>query len=173
MYKQMENFSTTFALSNENMQHLKKDLTTSIEEAIFSLNKVAKPAPLNDALDDSEIPTVEDRHWLVQQFAPDVNKYRLLYRGSRDGWLAADFHSRCDEKGPTITLIKVDNGRRCGGYASESWDSDDHGKTDNESFLFSLDLSAKYSVRNSERGYDMYCYKNNGPCFGGELRVNS
>ena len=31
----------------------------------------------------------------------------LLYRGSRDGWNCADFHSRCDGKSPTITLFKV------------------------------------------------------------------
>ena len=41
----------------------------------------------------------------------------LLYRGSRDGWKYADFHSRADGKSPTITLFKVKNGGPCiGGY---------------------------------------------------------
>ena len=35
---------------------------------------------------------------------------RLLYRGSRDGWMWADFHKRCDLKGPTITLIRINEG---------------------------------------------------------------
>jgi hypothetical protein len=28
----------------------------------------------------------------------------LYYRGSRDGWMAKDFHSKCDNKGATMTL---------------------------------------------------------------------
>jgi hypothetical protein len=41
---------------------------------------------------------------------------KLLYRGSRDGWTKADFHSRADGKSPTITLFKVKNGPCIGGY---------------------------------------------------------
>ena len=40
----------------------------------------------------------------------------LLYRGSRDGWKYADFHSRADGKSPTISLFKVKNGPCIGGY---------------------------------------------------------
>lgn len=29
----------------------------------------------------------------------------LLFRASRDGGLADDFHARCDDKGPTLVLI--------------------------------------------------------------------
>ncbi len=31
----------------------------------------------------------------------------LLYRGSRDGWFAEDFHRRCDDRGPTLSLFKI------------------------------------------------------------------
>jgi len=31
----------------------------------------------------------------------------MLYRGSRDGFSAKEFHDKCDEKGPTLTLVKV------------------------------------------------------------------
>ena len=30
-----------------------------------------------------------------------------IYRGSLDGFKLKDFHSRCDEKGPTVSLFKV------------------------------------------------------------------
>lgn len=49
----------------------------------------------------------------------------LLYRGSRDGWLSSDFHKHCDNKGPTVTLIKVvTTGAKYifGGYTDQSWD---------------------------------------------------
>jgi hypothetical protein len=32
----------------------------------------------------------------------------LLFRGSRDGWTAKDFHSRCDGKGPTVSLFRTE-----------------------------------------------------------------
>lgn len=42
----------------------------------------------------------------------------LLYRGSRDGWMAEDFHKRSDRKGPTISLFKIENGGCIGGFTS-------------------------------------------------------
>ena len=46
--------------------------------------------------------------------------WKLCWRASRDGWAAERFHSLCDDKGPTVTIIKV--GKYIfGGYASESW----------------------------------------------------
>ncbi len=42
----------------------------------------------------------------------------LLYRGSRDGWLAKDFHIRCDGKSPTITLFKIKDGPNVGGFTN-------------------------------------------------------
>ena len=40
----------------------------------------------------------------------------MLYRGSDHGWMYKDFHSRCDNKGPTISLFKVKDGDVIGGY---------------------------------------------------------
>ena len=37
-------------------------------------------------------------------------KLELLYRGTRDGTTSKKFHEKCDDKGPTITLYKNDNG---------------------------------------------------------------
>jgi len=40
----------------------------------------------------------------------------LLFRGSEHGWTARDFHSRCDKKGPTISLFKIEDGDCIGGF---------------------------------------------------------
>ena len=46
--------------------------------------------------------------------------FGLIYRASRDGWAAADFHSRCDYKGPTVTVIA--SGKSIfGGYTERQW----------------------------------------------------
>ena len=42
----------------------------------------------------------------------------MLYRGSDHGWKAKDFHSRCDNKGPSISLFKVKDGDVIGGYST-------------------------------------------------------
>jgi hypothetical protein len=40
----------------------------------------------------------------------------LLFRGSEHGWKVRDFHSRCDNKGPTISLFKIKDGDCIGGF---------------------------------------------------------
>ena len=46
--------------------------------------------------------------------------WKLCWRASRDGWSSSRFHSLCDEKGPTVTIVKV--GKYIfGGYTSLSW----------------------------------------------------
>jgi hypothetical protein len=40
------------------------------------------------------------------------------YRGSRDGFYAFYFHSRCDNIGPTISLFKMKNGDVIGGFTT-------------------------------------------------------
>ena len=47
---------------------------------------------------------------------------RLLYRASRDGFAAGCFHSRCDNNGPTVTIVK--SGEYIfGGFTVQSWTS--------------------------------------------------
>ena len=59
---------------------------------------------------------------LKKTFGPNV-KIVLLYRGSRDGWSPANFHTFCDNKGPTIIFVKTSTGRLCGGFSKIPWDS--------------------------------------------------
>ena len=60
------------------------------------------------------------RNWLAP-VAKSVNSlWKRCWRASVDGWAASTFHSRCDGKGPTVTIIRV--GRYIfGGYTSLSW----------------------------------------------------
>ncbi|XP_020624692.1 BTB/POZ domain-containing protein KCTD21-like [Orbicella faveolata] len=44
----------------------------------------------------------------------------LSYRASRNGWAASNFHSCCDNKGPTVTVIKSGN-YIFGGYTEQEW----------------------------------------------------
>ena len=46
------------------------------------------------------------------------SKVTLLYRGSEHGFGAADFHSKCNNQGKTISLISDTNKNVFGGYTS-------------------------------------------------------
>jgi len=51
-------------------------------------------------------------------------KFTLLYRGTRDGLTASTWHSRCDNKGPTLIVVKaVGRANIFGGYSSLDWNS--------------------------------------------------
>ena len=47
------------------------------------------------------------------------------WHAKTDGWAASTFHSNCDEKGPTVTIIQVGN-YIFGGYTDVSWPSKYH-----------------------------------------------
>ena len=60
-------------------------------------------------------------NWLMETRAFTNTDEELLYRASRDGWGAANFHSCCDNKGPTVTVVKSGN-YIFGGYTEQHWD---------------------------------------------------
>lgn len=58
----------------------------------------------------------EEKEYLQKLFGNKKFVTYMLFRGSEHGWKAKDFHSRCDKKGPTISLFKVKGGDCIGGY---------------------------------------------------------
>ena len=101
---------------------------------------------------------------LVHKFS----KPSLLYRATRDGWDASVFHSKCDNKRSTITVIKTDKGYVFGGYLDKGWETG-FWITSNAAFLFSLKCHAnmpptKMSIKNSTNA--AYCSSGYGPIFG-------
>jgi hypothetical protein len=54
--------------------------------------------------------------------------FKLLYRASRDGRDPEKFHELCDEKGPTLVLIKAKFQGLIGGYCPDKdiWQSKDN-----------------------------------------------
>ena len=74
---------------------------------------------------DSVILSSEQREtlviWLKGSRTITNDSDKLLYRASRNGWAASKFHSCCDNKGPTVTVVKSGN-YIFGGYTDQSWD---------------------------------------------------
>ena len=65
-------------------------------------------------------------------------EFSLLYRGTRDGLSGSAFHSNCDNKGCTLTIIETTDGKVFGGYSNTPWSSSGGHTVDNKAFLFAL-----------------------------------
>ena len=76
---------------------------------------------VSEYFEESVILTNEE-HWSVLNvwLSPQEGKWKLLFRGSRDGFQAETFHSKCDNKGPTVTVVKSGN-YIFGGFTEISW----------------------------------------------------
>jgi hypothetical protein len=75
-------------------------------------------------------------HQFLQNCLPSPRTWILLYRGTRDGFSANSFHSRCNRSGPTITIVK--SKYLFGGYNPNSWSSSNNYQSARGSFLFCL-----------------------------------
>ena len=69
-----------------------------------------------------------------------AKKFSLIYRASRDGFAAADFHAKCDNVARTLTVVKTTHGCIFGGYTEKAWSSppQDAYLPDCNAFIFSL-----------------------------------
>jgi hypothetical protein len=99
------------------------------------------------------------------------DRFNLLYRASRDGFGANNFHSKCDGKANTLAIIKtMGNSYIFGAFTQASWDSSNQYKSDANAFLFSLTnkdnkpckMKAYQNIGNA-----ICCPPGYGPTFGG------
>ena len=91
----------------------------------------------------------------------------LLYRATRDGFNSQTFHRLCDNKGPTITLVRDNHGRCFGGYTSTHWSSSGSYQYDNAAFMFSFNRDKKVMVRHPQYATYNGDARVYGPTFGG------
>ena len=87
-----------------------------------------------------------------------------------NGNSSKDFHNYCDNKGPTLTIIKTtknSKNRIFGGFTPLDFESYGGQKYDNDeqTFIFSLHSKTTHKIINKEREA-IYCGKNYGPYFG-------
>lgn len=75
---------------------------------------------------DSTILSTEQKQvfvnkWLKEKMKSSQSDFVMAYRASRNGWNSSNFHSLCDNKGPTFTVVKSGN-YIFGGFTEQSWD---------------------------------------------------
>jgi hypothetical protein len=122
---------------------------------------------------------------ITPQFPPLFEEFRaksfnLLWRGSRDGFTAWDFHLHCDGHANTLTLIADTNLNIFGGFTPVEWESDRDGKWKGDdslrSFLFTLRNPhgvppRKVALRTERKQFAIYCYSTWCAAFGGSCDI--
>ncbi|CAG8494780.1 389_t:CDS:2 [Cetraspora pellucida] len=162
--------------SNEGSSNVlsKRESAYSFDSKIIS----AKDA----ALISNWIDNKQERHY---HFKDIPFKFDLIYRASLENFSINKFHSKCDNKGPTVIIIKVRNsGEIIGGYNPLSWRSTKLMKSGNlpsnvyndykcetsKSFIFSLFSLSNGAIPRLSRVFSkkeaIIWSIDKGPCFG-------
>ena len=110
----------------------------------------------------------------VSETRKEKVKFELLWKGSRDGFGASTFHTKCDGKGATLTVVKSEHDKVFGGYTSESWGFDSSGsgqyKHDPTAFIYSLTNKDKCSTQKNE--YSIWDWSGCGPSSAVEVETD-
>ncbi|CAG8828804.1 44909_t:CDS:1, partial [Gigaspora margarita] len=108
-------------------------------------------------------------------------KFNLLFRSSLDGLSSQTFHRKCDNKGATITIVKIGNSDLLiGGYNPLDWNSENIMRITTDSFIFAFEYNDPKDPKISRINHDnsihaIGCYEDYGPWFGKgpDLRVQN
>ena len=96
-------------------------------------------------------------------------KLTLLYKASIDGFGPDQFHSKCDNKGPTVTVISA-NYNVAGGFTKLEWKSSENKEyvgNDPSAFIFKLgDDDSIETFECHKQSHVIETGKNRGPVFG-------
>ena len=106
----------------------------------------------------------------INKHGKDI-QFNILYKAINDSDRAEIFHEKCDQVKRTLVLIETINGKRFGGYTTQSWEGESINKKDNEAFVFSLDKLQVYNIITDQPAIG--CYPAYGPVFlGCQIKVN-
>ena len=144
---------------------LRKQIKLIGSNAIISEEQLKKNLESNNILLNEEEKNMVN-NWILKQMKSEGKKIgmTLLYKLKNHGDAASTFHSYCNNKGYTLTLIRNTKGYRCGGFISKSWSSCGNYVNDPNAFLFSLDYKEQYfPYEGNNAFYDNSSY---GPTFG-------
>lgn len=113
-FRYILNFLRTDVLHWPDSEYDKKLLATELK--YFGLEDAVPGGRVVDSTVLSGDEAALLQGWLDERKAVPTGTWRVVYRGSRDGFGAADFHRLCDAHPQTLCVVTTTTGRRFGGY---------------------------------------------------------
>ncbi|KAG9284950.1 hypothetical protein G9A89_009760 [Geosiphon pyriformis] len=145
----------------------------AIESEIISMRQAALISSWIDRKDCES-----ETSFRTYKAAETPYEFQLLLRGSQAGFTAKAFHEHCDNKGPNVVLMKVQNSTEIiGAYNPLHWESNLIDLATTESFLFSMpskaDDNPNHAVLSRVKSpkHAIVCAPDNGPTFGAPYAI--
>lgn len=147
------------ALSLEKVQELVGAVRVNEEllgqsQSIFNNTSIVK-----ETKDQQQLQT-----WVAEAQDSSQLRFQLLYKGSADGFDSRAFHSKCDGKGSTLTVVASEQGATFGGFAALPWQSSGEFAHDPKAFVYSLTHGTKHARQKDKDS--VYHDGRFGPTFG-------
>lgn len=186
--KSFKDVKNDLSMKKDKLNTKLEELDKKLDQISQKLNKIEENSLLVNShiISDSEeikllvdyIKLLEEnerkRDTPVQAQNDEIFLFKLVYRASRDGDSSKEFHKRCDNIGPNLTLVMTDKNIKFGGFTYCNWEvpkGDDQmnnevgaSKPDDDSFCFSLNLKKIYS-HNKDQNIAIFCCNGYGPTF--------
>jgi len=172
--RKLKRFVDKLPSMNMEVEMSKSYPAVSLQEFITLTGSIQLPNDISNkkaeriSFESNIVKLKEDQELLgrwIEEASGSTFKLQLLWRGTTDGFRASTFHSKCDDKGPTLTIILSNKDCIFGGYSSKSWKSSGGFVSDEKAFIYSLTHKTKHAKQKSE-DYSIYCRGNYGPTFG-------
>jgi TLD len=107
-------------------------------------------------------------------FLQRAQNLRCVYKSSRDGWSALDFHKRVDEMGSGVVVAISSSRKIFGGYNPTGWRSSDDYYTSTAAFLWCLREKEVVKLPILAGGNAaVFDYATGGPCFSSDLQIGA
>ena len=164
-------------INNPNLDTMKSIKNKIIDLPINNNNNSNSLISYFSQYEKSTIMDINDINFIINlissKLGKKIKKLYLCYTASKDGDSAEVFHNKCDFIKNIIVLIKSKNGKKFGGFSTESWEVNTENqiyKKDKNAFIFSLDKYNSYKIVKPEKA--LYCGKRLGPIYGtGEIFI--
>jgi len=153
----------------------------SLNDIITRLNKLQINVKQTELTDNnnkqSTLTSINESLLSIEQFSNLLKlcqldsknlEWTLVYKATRDGFGAIDFHSKCNSKSNTLVVVKSTNGNIFGGYTQQNWSGDDGFKSDANAFLFSLNNKheMQFKLKCMQADCAVYVKQGYSACFG-------
>ena len=130
---------------------------------VIKLDLFKSSAIINNLIEEQELII----NWIKEKTNKNNFSATLIYKMSEKGTNCKDFHKHCDNKGPTLILIKTNKNKIFGGFTPLNWKNSGGSIYDKsrQTFIFSLNLKKKYDMIDEKRVAIQY-KSGDGPVFG-------
>ncbi|XP_078350503.1 uncharacterized protein LOC144635272 [Oculina patagonica] len=143
-----------------------------IDELKFTKPSTIQASKPTEAFKESVILTNEEHRSVLKSWLHRHDgKWHILFRASQDTLSSRDgFHLTCDNKGPTVTIVKSGN-NVFGGFTEVSWTRRGGWTCSFDAFLFSMVNPqglgpTKMPIKNQHQQTAIYSDRSYGPTFG-------